>query len=423
MQLTKKLGLAVGALLSTTQVQAEDWLYNISVLHYSEKDSQNQDRVTVVEPVVSLTKRKAADDYVQLEFIYDSLTGASPNGANASSKVQIFNGYQVLPGFTPLDTSFNDERIAINYNWMKPLSSFSRYHADLNYSSESDYDSVAGSLSYLVDVDDKSTTLTIGGGYSYDTVNPHGGFHDAFTSIFATSGAQTTTSASGGGGSSSGSLFSGKDKQTFSALAGVAHVLNRFTLLDAKYSISQVNGYQTDPYKLISVIDSDGFPVDYVWENRPDSRLKQTVSTGFVTAIGVDSLHLDYRYYWDDWGIKANTYDVKYHLAVNSKVYVEPHYRLSNQQAADFYHLSLQQGTATPKNASADYRLADMKTTTLGGMIGYRFNTKLALTFNIEQIRQTGDNSPAQAVGDQKLNNMFPTLKMWALTFGIQGMW
>jgi len=428
MQLKKKLGLAVCSLLTATQSQAADWLYDASVLNYSEKDSQQQNRVSVVEPVLSITKQNAVDDYVQFQVIYDSLTGASPNGANASSVAQNFNRFIARPGFTPLDPAFNDNRVAFNLNWLKPLDRTSRYQAGLSFSTETDYKSVAGNLSLLEDFDHKRTTLTIGGAYSYDAVNPHGGFHDPFTSIYAvatpvTPTAQTVTSASGGGGNQEQSLFPGKIKQTFEGIVGISRVLNRFTLLNVNYGISYLTGYQTDPYKLISVIDAGGFPVDYVWEKRPDTRLKQTVKTSFITAIGKDSLHLDYRYYWDDWGVSTNTYDVKYHFSMGSHLYVVPHYRLSDQSKADFFRISLNQSQPDPAYASADYRLGDMKTTTYGGMIGYRWNSKLEFTANIEQITQTGNSYPVEAIGDQRNNDMFPDLKFWSLTFGVRGKW
>ena len=425
MQLKEKLGLAVCSLLTATQSQATDWLYDASVLTYSEKDSQQQDRVSVLEPVISITKQDAEDDFVRFEMIYDSLTGASPNGANASSNEQYFNGYKVLPGYTPLDANFQDDRVAANLSWMKPYNRMSRYQAGLSFSTETDYKSVGVNYSYLEDFDDKRTTITLGGAYSFDAVDPHGGFHDAFTSIFAVPATPvvTVTSASGGGGGETGSLFPGKSKQTFEGIVGLTHVLNRYTLLNLNFGLSYVTGYQTDPYKIISVIDGNGLPVDYVWEKRPDTRLKYTLKGSFVTAIGTDALHLDYRYYGDDWGITASTYDVKYHFGMGERLYLVPHYRLSRQNRADFFHLSLDSGQPSPEFASADYRLGDMTTTTVGGMVGLRYNSKLELTLNVEQIIQTGDNHPAEAVGDQRLNDMFPDLTFWAVTFGVRGKW
>lgn len=98
MQLNHKLAMAVGSLLAVSNAQAEEWLLDSAVMFYNETDSQGQDRVSIFEPVVSLTQQNTPDDYVKLDFVYDSLTGATPNGANASSELSKFPGYYVESG-------------------------------------------------------------------------------------------------------------------------------------------------------------------------------------------------------------------------------------------------------------------------------------------------------------------------------------
>ncbi len=437
MQLNRRLILAVGSLLATTSgvVQAADWAVDSSVLFYAEKDSQHQDRVSLAEPVLSITKNNAPDDYLNVTLVYDTLTGASPNGAYASSRTQTFtspsggSGYTVAPGYTPLDPSFKDSRTALSLSWMTPFSRESRYLAGLNFSSESDYTSLSGNYSFLNDFNNKQTTLTMGLAYSYDAINPHGGFQTPLSSISnnqSQSQAQpvTTTSASGngaeGGGGTSFSLFDGKIKTTFDAILGVSHVLNRYTLLSFNYGISEVDGYQTDPYKIVPIYDAGGFPVDYVNEKRPGSRLKQTLKADIVTAIGKDSLHLSYRYFWDDWGIQANTYDIKYHLRLGESFYAEPHYRYSHQTEANFYVLGLSSAQAVPSYASSDLRLANMVTMTAGGMFGWKVSSDTTFTLNLEKMQQSGNSSPSSAVGDQRKHDMFPTVTATMVTLGVR---
>ena len=43
--------------------------------------------------------------------------------------------------------------------------------------------------------------------------------------------------------------------QVYDALIGVTQVLSRRSLLEVAYSYSQVDGYQNDPYKTLSVVD------------------------------------------------------------------------------------------------------------------------------------------------------------------------
>ena len=415
MQLRRKLGLAVGSLLAGTHASASDWSYDASLMSYYEQDGQQQDRVSIIEPVVSLTKHNADDDFFSFEVIYDSLSGASPNGATSSSRLQAFNGYQVLPGYTPLDTRFKDTRTSMNVSWMTPYDRLSRYQAGVSYSAETDYSSMGVNYSYLKDINNKRTTLSMGAAFSYDAVNPHGGFHNSFSSIFLPT-TQTLTSASGGSGEG---LFPGKKKKTLDVLLGMTHILNPITLLNINYGLSQSNGYQTDPYKIISVLDAQGFAVDYVWEGRPDSRFKQTLKGSLITAIGQDALHLDYRHYWDDWGIGADTYDVSYHLKLGEHFYMVPHYRLSQQSRADFFVAGLDQSQPLPQYASADYRLGDMTTTTYGGMIAYRLSPSFTLTLNADRIQQRISSAGVELAQ----NNIFPDINMWAFTIGIRGEW
>ena len=421
MQLKQKIGLAVSTLLSSTQAQATDWLYDMAFMSYYEQDAMQQDRVSIVEPVLSITKQNDSDDFLSFELVYDALTGATPNGAAASSQIQNFNGYLVLPGYTPLDTRFKDTRTSINLSWMQPFDRMSRYQAGISYSAETDYKSIGSNYSYIQDINNKLTTLTLGLGISYDAVNPHGGFHDSFTSIFSST-PQTITSASGGTRGEDG-FFPGKIKTTVDMIVGLTHVLNRYSLLNFNYGISQSEGYQTDPYKIISVVDGAGLPIDYVWENRPETRFKQTLKATMVSAIGDDALHIDYRHYVDDWGVTADTYDIKYNMRVNEKFYIIPHFRYSQQTQADFFVAGLSQGQNSPQFASADYRLGNMTSTTIGGMMGYKINPKMTITFNADQISQSGYVDSSGIVGDQQLNNLFPDLTMWAFTFGVKGKW
>lgn len=458
MQLVKQLSIAATTLISaTTGVAQAEWQVDFSTLFYGERDAQQQDRVKIIEPVLSLTKQNAPDDFFNVKLVYDTLSGASPNGGFASSKTQTFTspsgggGYVVKPGYTPLDPTFKDERTAVSVSWMTPINRFLRYQAGVNYSSESDYTSLSGSYSLLKDVNQKQTTLTAGIAYSYDAINPHGGFPTqlaslknenrysvrALTFTRASGGGSNSTSNNGGSTSSSSSheehegveteengfnlsLFDGKIKQTVDLLFGVSHVLNRYTLLNVNYGISYVSGYQTDPYKLVPIYDSNGYPVDYVHEKRPESRFKQTLKLDAVTAIGSDSLHLSYRYFMDDWGVKAHTYDFRYHLSLGHSFYLEPHYRYSQQSKADFYRLGILNTSSTPRYASSDIRLADMTTVTLGGMIGWRVTEMMTLTLNAEEMTQSGDSHPKEAIGDMKNYDMFPTIKATLFTVGVR---
>ncbi len=458
MQLKNQLSLAVGALLSATahitsaasQPSESDWLIDASVLSYSEQDSQGQDRISVFKPVIQLTKQKSIDDYYRFRFVFDSLSGASPNGGFASSQPQTFssasggtttspsaNGTYTTPaGKTPLDPNFKDTRIALGYSRMKPLARLVRAQYGIDFSTEADYSSLSVNYTLMQDTQSRQTTFSFGGAYSYDTVNPTNGFKTELSWMPKPTSTQVAIAQDDEYEDDDDdeldlnfTLFSGEPKHTVDFLLGLTHVLNRYTLLQANYTISYSSGYLTDPYKIVPVIDPntglptannppDTFP--YIYEKRPSNRLKQAVKLTGITSIGKDSLHLSYRYYWDDWGIEAHTGDLKYHLALGNHIYIEPHYRYSIQSEADFYVLSLNDNEPFPTYASSDIRLAAMVTETYGAMLGVRISADTTFTLNLEQMTQRGDSHPDSAVGDQKLNDMFPTITATMVTLGVR---
>lgn len=48
-------------------------------------------------------------------------------------------------------------------------------------------------------------------------------------------------------------------------------------LMQFNYSHSMVDGYQTDPFKVFSVVNTDGLAQDYIYEKCPDERTKQSI--------------------------------------------------------------------------------------------------------------------------------------------------
>lgn len=63
-----------------TQAQAaelDNWDFDTAALIYAEGDS----RVSAFEPVISATRNYDSETKLNLKFAFDTLTGASPNGA------------------------------------------------------------------------------------------------------------------------------------------------------------------------------------------------------------------------------------------------------------------------------------------------------------------------------------------------------
>ncbi len=242
MQLTNiksKISLATCSLLQVTATAAQaadsEWDIDTAILFYSESDS----RVSAFEPAI-YAGRNIGDEgeRIDLRLVVDVLTGATPNGAHASSVAQTFttpsgNGtYTANPGETPLDETFKDTRAAFGADWTLPVNRLSRVKLGLNASSEYDYLSLGVSGSYIHDLNNKNTTLTASLAFNNDTYTPEGGIPAALSPM-----RQAGTGINRDGSSDT--------KTITDFLIGVTQVVSRSTIMELNYSYGTV-GWLSD---------------------------------------------------------------------------------------------------------------------------------------------------------------------------------
>lgn len=417
MQLMNRHAVIRGALAAATCTAlgsahaaqpVDSWKVDSALLYYSE-----QGRVSVTAPTFSATKQVSEDESYTIRVVYDTLTGATPNGAAIANETQTITSASggsltVAPGELPL-TAFSDQRIALGIDWNRNTSRLVKRSTSLNLSRETDYTSLGGSLAYSFDSASRMTTYTAGAGLSLDLVAPEGGAPVGMQSITTPN---TTTAASG-----AEEGLEGERKTTVDLLLGVTQVLSRRSLLQVNLSHSQSGGYLSDPYKMASVVDQAGLPTDYVWEKRPDSRSANSLYAKWVYHLPEDVVHLSYRYFTDSWGIKSHTADLTYRMVLPKGFYLEPHGRYYTQTAADFYHTSLKDWQPLPQYASADGRLAEMTSHTYGAKVGMAVGSDSEVSLRMEKMVQRGNSHPADAIGTQKSLNMYPGLDATLVQF------
>ncbi|MGF1546605.1 MAG: DUF3570 domain-containing protein [Thiotrichales bacterium] len=405
------LGAAACALLNTAQAE-HGWEVDSAVLFYSEPD-----RVSAVEPVVSARKEIAPDEFLTVKATVDTLTGASANGATATNTVQTFTrpsgkgSYTTAPGETPLDDTFRDTRVALSANWDRPLNRLSRYNLGANVSKEYDYTSLGLSGQFSRDLNNRNTTVSAGLAYALDAIEPEGGIPKPFASMVAPGAEQPRTDSS-------------DDKTTLDLLLGITQVLGKNTIAQANLSFSQSDGYLTDPFKILSVVDgASGITRDYVYENRPDSRQKSSLYGALKHYLDGDILSASYRYYTDDWGVDSHTLDLAYRWQFADKHYLQPHLRYYSQSAADFYRHSLSDAAPLPKLATADYRLGEYDASTVGLKYGFGFANGSEFSVRAEYYLQSGDSHPDSAIGIQKTQDLFPDVDAYILQLNYSFRW
>jgi hypothetical protein len=378
------------------QSNVDEWQFDTALMYYGESD-----RITAVEGIFAGQKTFANDQVLNLKLTIDALTGSSANGAVAQPNIQTFtrpsgNGsYDINPKDTPLDDTFRDTRLQLTGSWSQPLSENYTWSIAGNASKEYDYLSLAVSSNLARDFNKKNTTVSAGFSYAFDKIEPEGGIPKPFAEM-AIGDIETSDFEQA---FNSTRIGADDDKTTLDLLLGVTQIISRRMITQFNYSYSKVDGYMSDPFKVLTAVDSNGFAQRYVYENRPDTRTKHAfygqVKYHFNKAI----LDTSYRFMTDDWEIDSHTSDTHFYIPLTGGHYIEPHIRLYQQSAAEFYRPFLMNDNTLPTFASADYRIGEMDAYTIGIKYGMPIGSGDSLSFRLEYYKQSPKSDGTPAVG------------------------
>jgi hypothetical protein len=216
------------------------------------------------------------------------------------------------------------------------LHDFGRFRLGGGYrlSTEPDYVSAFGTLRGEVSLADKNTV--IGGTFAAG--------HDAFDD---------------GNASGMGSK-SGKMKTTLGSLS-VSQLLSPLVVAGVTYDLSWVRGDQENLYRQVPV----GDPLGLSDESVPDRRLRHALFgsvRGFVEPSRT-TIVLGYRYYQDDWKVRAHTPEARVIQDFGGGIAARLRYRYYRQTAAEFYQTiyDVEQPLMT-----SDPKLSQFETQTVG---------------------------------------------------------
>lgn len=421
------LAAASSTLLGTAfPAQAADWKIDGALMVYEEKDG-----IKSVSPSLEINRNFADQKKLTITASYDSLSGASPSGASgAAQTVTSPSGkpVQITEGSGLILAPFEDQRQGLAINWEAGLGEKISYSLGAACSSEVDFTALSlnGQLrrSFLKN----NLTLAVGSAWESDTLEPVGGTPQAFE-------------LNGGPAPKGGK----EQRRQLEGLLSASLVLSPTSLAYLAWGLSQSNGYLTDPYKVITVVDPvTGQPIDAVlidgqlqpnqlkanlYEKRPDSRQRQSLFAEFKQAWGAEVMTVSYRYTHDDWSIRSHTAEGRYHQTLGSRFYLEPNVRWYQQSAAYFYRHSLvyfNDISGPQRNiryASADRRLAAFDAVSAGVRVGWKPDTRQDLSLRGVVYQQSGDSHPADAIGAQKNINYFLRQTAWWLQLLYSRQW
>jgi len=266
------------------------------------KDYQRSgDRIKIVEPMIWLDAPLTSDLQLQANVVVDTITGASPVFQNT------------------LVSGIEDRRRAGDVKLTKYFDDFS-VAAGVAASKELDYESRSVNLETRIDFNQKNTTLALGVGLTRDKI-----------------------------GSTVDPTLDERRRST-DVMVGVTQIIDSLSLVQTNLALSWGQGFYSDAYKAL--------------DTRPDERRQAVGLVRYVRYVPKldGALHADYRYFTNDWGVRAHTFDFSWYQNVGESWKVIPGLRYYSQQRADFY------STQFPPTAPFTYFSTDQRLSTFGGI-------------------------------------------------------
>jgi hypothetical protein len=393
---------------------AKDWNLDSALAYYHENG-----RIQAVEPVVSLSKMFANESVLSLDGVFDTLSGSTPNGALTSSRPQTFTSpsgknfasrhtYVTPAGQLPVDSSYSDQRVAFSASWEYPLTRVLRTTLGGKFSYEDDFDSLTASAGVAHDFNDKNTTLAISVFDEFDWISPIGGTPVARSNYTSFDKAAGNVSKNGAG-----------------VVLGMTQIMTRRWIAELNLAVDRFEGYLNDPYKIVSVLGTDGISSGYEYENRPDQRVRKSIYLENRIGGELWSSALNLRYMADDWQVRSTTATLNAHLwFTNHERYLEPSIRWYHQSAASFYtpYIADSSPSLSPEYASSDTRLSRFHALTYGIKYAQLFfgrpdKAASELSVRLEYYRQTIENRFATPADLEGLN-LYPYLDALFLQVG-----
>ncbi len=299
--------------------------------YYKDWQEGNDDRMEINTPMVWLRTPVGEKGEIEGSFVLDAMSGASPlyhdTLSGASSK------------------GIEDSRRAADLTYNHYFERFS-LGAGLSISNEDDYDALGANLSARIWTPDQNTIFNFGLSVSADDIS-------------STNDPQLDES-----------------KDSLGAGVGVTQILNKNSLLQSNLTYANGDGYLSDPYKTFDL--------------RPSSRDQFAWLNRYVLYFPNfdSSLHLDYRYFRDTWGVIAHTYEVVWHRPFGEVWMFSPRVRYYTQGRSDFYSRIFPPDEPGVNFFSADSRLAGFGAIGAGVSLRRNLSDKIWLNASLDYYEQ-----------------------------------
>ena len=306
-----------------------------------------------------------------LSFTQDTWSGATPvvTVPVAAIADQLYSGAS-----SPVEYSADGKRVPVTVNWdsfngstvkytedprlvhvMASASPETRRQVDLKLgydwddftlnagggvSEEPDYHSRFANIGGTLDLNQKITVLSWGASFTYSDIDA-----SLAANAAADWGAYLDHIRDKNGVST---LFGAR--RDISGNVGLTQVLDKDSVLEGSIGYTRSSGYLSNPYKAVMLafddpdqfIDSTGLRTVVLkgtLEQRPELRNQWSLDARYVRYVDDfdAALHVDYRFYHDDWGIDAHTLGISWYQPLGDGWMIVPGVRYYSQTSAFFY--------------------------------------------------------------------------------------
>ena len=320
--------------------------------------------VVVDGPSVLVRKNIGDSVSVGLNYYVDNVTSASIDVVVSASEY----------------TEKRDE-YSVNVDYLRQKTTMS---AGYTKSDESDYTAETYSLGISQDMFGDLTTVSMGMAYGDNTVeqndNPD---------------------------------FS-KDVEVRSYRIGISQIVTKSLIMAFAFETISDEGYLNNPYRSVRYVDGTS-PLGYSFQQEvyPRTRTSNAVALrGSYYLPQRAAVHAGVRYFEDNWGIDAMTYELGYTMPYAESWIFEARFRYHDQDKADFYS-DLFPFKDAQNYLARDKELSEFTSTTLGAGGSYEFGRSWSaiergsLNAQVDWIyfdyNDFSDLTKAGAVGDEPL--------------------
>jgi len=157
----------------------------------------------------------------------------------------------------------------------------------------------------------------------------------------------------------------------------ISQILSPRLVAGLAWDVVTEEGFLSNPYGSIRYRDRDAtqgysFQPEVAPRTRTGSAMALRARYQFPYRFAV---HGEYRYYADDWDIRAHTLELGYTHGIGETLIFDAHYRFHTQDGADFY-ADLFPRRDFQQFMTRDRALSSMTTQTIGVGISYEFSAR-----------------------------------------------